>query len=115
MCVFLLTIGCRRRDVGPDQIKSIRWSDYKNPFTDLLFLDTYIDMDKYNKLPRVLCVPMRSVLAELGVTHVDIWVLDTEVRIKIEADNIIQRSFKRIYSFHLYYVRLQYIYKYKSF
>ena len=82
MCSFLCIyiFYWERRDVGADQISKIRWSDYKNPFSDLLFLDSYIDMTKYEKLRKVQCVPMRAVLEELDVTHVDIWVLDTEVR-----------------------------------
>jgi hypothetical protein len=38
----------------------------------------YNNKTKLEDLPTVQCMPMRRLLSLLGVTHVDLWILDVE-------------------------------------
>jgi FkbM family methyltransferase len=48
------------------------------PFLELWHKDLYLNKSLVNTLPVVPCVTISSILNALSVTHVDVWVLDTE-------------------------------------
>jgi FkbM family methyltransferase len=48
------------------------------PFLELWHKDLYLNKSLVNSLPVIPCVTISSILNALSVTHVDVWVLDTE-------------------------------------
>ena len=63
----------------PSHVQAVGiWETMSPTFIDLWHEDLKKNPKKVAELPLVLCVTITTILKRLGITHVDLWILDTD-------------------------------------